>query len=164
MAGMPYVMEKGPVFSVYEDYVSSLQRRLALLESVSDVTVPMWDVLALDSKSLGGNPQALKDHTRDDWHGNPSWDQTTGTWKQIPGEMQTGDWIRWVGPAESILRQSFNRAIEVSLGIEHKPIQAKPGGTLRHPSPTQLHPTPGPLQRCWPIEILCAAARRCRAG
>lgn len=172
MGGMPYILEKGAVYSVYEDYLSDEDRRWAMLENCRNPHVPMWDVLALDSPTLaayGLTPDQLKQHTRLHWLGDPTpnWVASHGpnnscTWSN--GAVgDTGWWNRWSGPAEGILRETFLRAIEVSFGLEHQPPACKagaPANALAQPlDPSdKLNPTkskiPNNKQRFWPIEFL----------
>jgi hypothetical protein len=151
MAAMPYYVEKGPVFSVYESYLESLDHRLALLENLRDKSVPVWDVIALKSQTLAGMGN-LAAHTRDHWHGTPTFDGTN--WVQPAGATTTGWWQRWQGPSEKILRETFLRAVEVSLGIDHVAASAT-WAMPKAAAETAAGPFPAtPTPRCWPIEFI----------
>ena len=54
----------------------------------------------------------------------------------------TGFWRQWYGDAGAIVAQTFIRAVEVSLGIDH----VAPGATEEEIEALQA-------TRCWPIEI-----------
>jgi hypothetical protein len=154
MGAMPYMVEKGRVFSVYEDYLSSMDRRLAMLANVRKLNVPMWEALALESPNLGTPPnQGLKDHTRDHWHGTPSF--VGGKWTYQASQTTRGWWQNWVGPAEGILRATFQRAIETSLGVLHVAPAAQPGG-IQAPNAHGVAGIPpvSEITRFWPIEFV----------
>jgi hypothetical protein len=164
---MPYIAEKTGVFNVYEDYLEDLECRLEMLLNLRNLNVRLSDKPVLEASSLptpadlGGMTKAqwYKNHVHRDWHGSPVFN--AGTWVQPAGDT-TGWWQRWFGPAEKILRESFLRAIEVSLGVAHQaPTQAtRPDGT---PDPEErpalrAAPANAPVRaevtRKWPIEIL----------
>ena len=174
MGGMPYILEKGAVYSVYEDYLSNEDRRWALLDNVRNPHVPMWDVLALDSPTLfastGLTSDQLKKHTREHWLGSPipNWVANHGpknscTWSNNAAG-DTGWWNRWSGPAEGILRETFLRAIEVSFGLAHEAPACKAGAPVNNLVPPldpskKSNPTKSTLPtntktRFWPIDFL----------
>ena len=68
----------------------------------------------------------------------------TGAWEEQAAfnpinPTSTGYWRNWYGDAGGIVAQTFIRAVEVSLGLDHVP----PDTDVSH-----LHP-----RRCWPIEV-----------
>jgi hypothetical protein len=153
MVGMPYVMEKGAAFSVCEDYFASIDRRLAFLANVRNFNVPLWDTVILNSTTL---PATTANHFKDHWLGNPVFNGND--WRADPALTtdHTGWWHNWFGPAEGIVRESFERAIEVSLGLAHKPSGGN--GNPAFDPPTKTHVDSAvPLSevtRCWPVEVL----------
>jgi hypothetical protein len=155
MVGMPYVMEKGPAFSVCEDYFVSIDRRLAFLANVRNLNVPLWDTVILESATL---PATTAAHFKDHWLGAPIFNGTDWRADPLLAVDHTGWWHNWFGPAEGIIRESFERAIEVSLGIAHKPVVGN-GSAAFDPPKRTYDPNTLPLsevKRCWPVEILWA--------
>jgi hypothetical protein len=147
--GMPYQLEKGPYFSVTEsmfDFGGSAQQRLALLALMLAPTDPNA-LPTLNSTSLNQgplpNPNARRDHMNTHWFGR-TYNPATGTWDNQADfdprdPKSTGYWRNWYGDAGGIVAQTFIRAVEVSLGLDHVPPDT---------DVTQLHP-----RRCWPIEV-----------
>lgn len=134
---MPYSIEKGPYFSVIEDFANgSSARMLATLEHLR-ANKPIADLPALDSTTLDAGPystQQLRDHLSSDWFGFEK--DATGQWtKQRPFDPahndHTGFWMEWYGECEPVLRESLIRACELCLGLDHG---ASPTGrsTPRH--------------------------------
>jgi hypothetical protein len=147
--GMPYQLEKGPYFSVTESMIAAVgttpATRLALLQMIIGST--SHDGLpSLESTSLDAGPQnqeARRDHMNEHWYGK-TFDRTTGQWIDQPAfdlltNRTTGYWMNWYGDAEGIVQQTFVRALEVSLGIDH----ITPSTNFATIVPT----------RCWPIEV-----------
>lgn len=147
--GMPYQLEKGPYFSVTESMIAAVgptpTTRLALLQLI--VGAATHDGLpSLESTSLDAGPQneeARLEHMNEHWYGK-TWDSENGEWiEQAPfnldANLTTGYWHNWYGDAEGIVQQTFIRALEVSLGIEH---------TTPQSDFSAIVPT-----RCWPIEV-----------
>jgi hypothetical protein len=137
MPGMPYHLEKGPVLSVLEDLLHKPASTLAqVLARLRDPTVPLAEVGGLDSTTLNVQPyptlQSRIDHLERDWFGF-----APGTQAQEPFDLAnhrtTGKWESYYGDVAAIVRATFIRAIEVSLGLDHG---EDPPGT-RH----------------WPIEL-----------
>ncbi len=162
MGGMPYLLEKGAVYAVYEDYLAEADQRGALLQNLRNPHVPMWDVVALESMTLAPPGAAvLKDHTRVHWLGNPVKDAPLAhgpvnscRWTS-PAGPQTGWWSRWSGPAENILRSAFLRAIEVSLGIAHQEPTCAVGQAVDVlEPPIRTANLPANATRFWDIEFL----------
>jgi hypothetical protein len=119
--------------------------RLAVLRLLLADTDP--DQLpTLDSRSLDDGPHdeaARHRHMNEDWFGRSRPDGR-GPWRDQaefdPARPRaTGYWNNWYGDARGIVTQTFVRALEVSLGLEHV---APDDGV------DQLRPS-----RFWPIEI-----------
>jgi len=137
MPGMPYHLEKGPVLSVLEDLLHQPAATLAqMLARLRDPTIPLAQVGGLDSTTLNVPPypttKSRIDHIEHDWFGF-----TPGTQVQpafdLATHRTTGVWESYYGDVAGIVRQTFIRAIEVALGLDH---DDEPPGT-RH----------------WPIEL-----------
>ncbi len=152
MPGMPYMLEKGELFAVVEDYIADISRRLTLLQNLKDRSVPVWDTGVLW-------PAAMQ-HVRVDWLGNPAFDPATKQFRQPPvadpsQAGPTGFWKQWHGPAEAILRETLQRSIEVSLGVEH--VASSTAENAQSAPATQFDPAEapaGPYSRWWPVEML----------
>ncbi|MBV8950424.1 MAG: hypothetical protein JOZ99_06085 [Actinobacteria bacterium] len=148
---MPYQLEKGPYFSVTEAVLDCCHGtdRLELLALLTGTTrTPLDDMPTLDSTSLDGGPRGQDNadgrrrHQNEEWYGM-SRDKSGGWVGQPPFDpnnpQSTGYWHNWYGDAEEIVRQTFIRAIEVSLGIPHTAAGTDVSKlTVRH---------------CWPIEV-----------
>lgn len=124
VGSMPYSLEKGPYFSVLEDYVNgSRQRARSALEELR-AGAPIATIGALDSKTLDAGPYdtaALVAHLNTDWFG---FQQVGGAWApQDPYDPKTnpttGFWVGWYGDCEAIFRETLIRACELSLGLDH---------------------------------------------
>jgi hypothetical protein len=127
---MPYQLEKGPYFAVTESLLDDIPRRIEALAR-SRGGDPIDDMPGLDSASLVVAPStaaaallAGQFHQNHDWYGmnlNP----VTGKWDPQPpfsqGNRTTGYWHNWYGNPDLIMRETFIRAIEVSLGVPHDP-------------------------------------------
>jgi hypothetical protein len=147
--GMPYQLEKGPYFSVAEsmlDFGGSAQQRLALLALMlapeDPNQLPTLDSTTLDQGPLN-TPDLRRDHMNTHWFGRTR-DPASGVWHdQAPFNpahpMSTGYWRNWYGDAGGIVAQTFIRAVEVSLGLDH---------VSRGTDVSKLKP-----QHCWPIEV-----------
>lgn len=179
MPGMPYFIQKGTTYSVYEDFLALPKRRIAFLDDMRDLNLPRWKVRAATSSTIPGGPDDKEEHARYDWFGDPQFDQLARVWELPLGQPPygtTGWWPRWHGPAEGIMRETFIRAIEVSLGITHQPAAATSPALKNNPSPDpetrQASVTPAPrtnselkklkhilplgTSRFWPIEVIWA--------
>jgi hypothetical protein len=160
MPGMPYVLEKSPLFTVIEDYVSLRTRRLTLLRNFRDLRVPFWDTGVLNQPELLAALQVMYPtldppvdpaaHVRDHWLGleHGTYNTQNGHWLQPstgnPPTTPTGWWTNWNGPAEAILRESLLRTLEVSLGLTHCPSNtngATDTGSVEIPTPSPTVPT-----------------------
>lgn len=143
---MPYDLEKGPYFSVVEDFLSDHTRAVDTLLSLRG-GVDVVHLGVLESPSLnpdGRTPLDRARHLNEDWFGM-SWDAQQQKWHRQPPPScpppppppTTGFWQNWYGDAEAIFRETMIRAIEVSLGVDHGHALASGGTTPRH----------------WPIEL-----------
>lgn len=125
MSGMPYHLEKGPIFSVLEAFANDSLPRLRKALDDLRAGVALVDVGVVDSTTLHAGPHptkaALAAHINEHWLGMS---HKAGKWVgQAPFDPQapttTGHWQHYHGPVEAILRQTLIRAAEVSLGIGH---------------------------------------------
>ncbi|MGH9275340.1 MAG: hypothetical protein ACRDZU_11900 [Acidimicrobiales bacterium] len=123
--GMPYSLEKGPYFSVIEDFANGSSLRM--LQSLRHLRqgLPISDLPALDSTTLDAGPyntDQLADHVDRDWFGyvqsatgalqpQPPWDPAYNT--------HTGFWVEWYGDSEAVFRETLSRALELCLGLDH---------------------------------------------
>jgi hypothetical protein len=153
--GMPYQLEKGPYFAVAESMLGfggNCDERLELLKLMlrgdDPNTFPTLNSRTLDAP---GNPR-VPDATERYVHMNIHWfgrQQPGGPGTQwidqdafdINDPKPTGYWRQWYGQAGKIVADTFIRAVEVSLGIDH----VAPG---KQPDIDSLVAT-----RCWPIEV-----------
>jgi hypothetical protein len=151
---MPYQLEKGPGFSIPEAVLADRGLRLEALQRLRDRTIanPFDGMPTLDSSILDQGPW---DEDARVWHQNRHWygktyDSTTKKWEaQQPfdltnGPLTTGYWYNWYGDAEEIMRETFIRAIEVSLGIAHD---------AAAPTASPASAASPATARFWPIEI-----------
>jgi hypothetical protein len=162
---MPYVLDKGPYFSVIESLLSNPAKRVDLLNKLragapGGVTpgLMLADLCGFDSPSLAGGPLSvaqMKAHLNEQWFGMK---QVGGVWQKQPGALQTGWWVGYTGDPEAIMREAMIRAIEVSLGIQH-PL---PGVAAEVPqiSPIEnwneaesVMASSPPLAKHWPIDV-----------
>jgi hypothetical protein len=152
MPPMPYHFEKGPKFSVLEDFLNGSRLRAAEKLEALRRGDPLDGLGYLTTPSAQTPPPSttpLVQHVYKDWFG---WiglpgDSPPGTPPVLPpppnAPKPTGYWTTYQGDVEQIVRLTFIRALEVSLGVPHDP----PG--------TPVVPT-----RHWPIDITwkCAQA------
>jgi hypothetical protein len=147
---MPYQLEKGPYFSVTESVLNDdVERRIWVLAWLRSHPHDGFDAMpTLDSKTLHQDPNSvpvntLYAHQNIDWYGKTK--QQDGVWVQPDYDPQTnpttGFWHNWYGDCEDIVRETFIRGIEVSLGVEHDPNQHDTG-VIRDQA-----------KREWPIEV-----------
>jgi hypothetical protein len=138
---MPYHLEKGPTLSVLEDYLDDDARLVAAINymrppplgpggAIADMVSP--GAVFLNSNNLNGGPNpTLADRVRyinEEWLGMS---EVGGNWVPQglfgPAHPTTRAWSRWYGDADSILRETFIRAGEMALGIDHdRPTPALP--------------------------------------
>ena len=151
--GMPFVIEKGPVWEFFDRQYApggnrgNVEQRLAILNGLRrpvEGPAPQdpaadWGTLFLEASSAQ-NPvirQQLEDHITNDWFTGIAPNGTNG-------------WLNWdTNPAEIICR-AWARAIEVSLGITQHVELPGPGRA------GQVEPVPearpSDVTRLWPIE------------
>jgi hypothetical protein len=121
---MPYHVEKGPTLSVLEDFADDDRRLVDAVQWLRDGN-PIADTGFLAPRTLNKGPYPLLAnriaYLNEEWFG-----MTPGpahTWLPQapfgPGHWTTGAWARWYGDAESILRETFVRAGEIALGVDH---------------------------------------------
>jgi hypothetical protein len=139
---MPYQLEKGPYWSVVE---AALQK---------DAATAYWMLLYLrdPNKPIAGGPIVTStnlntgqldttakraDHLNKDWFG--MYKDATGKWVKTPDSEfdpvtrpSLGFWINYWGDVESIVRETFVRAIEQSLGLAHDEVLARGASPRRH--------------------------------
>jgi hypothetical protein len=128
-SNMPYQLEKGPYFSVTESMLDPIDMRIQVLIGIRQHTDP--DAMpTLESDSLNTNVGSVKTHDQRIEHENHEWygkhKGPDGRWYAQPPfdanhPVRTGYWHNWYGDAEGIIRETYARAIEVSLGIPHDP-------------------------------------------
>jgi hypothetical protein len=122
---MPYTLEKGPYFSVVEDFANDDPARMVTALKHLRGGGRISAIQALDSTTLDAGPYTapqLRDHIETHWFGAVK--GTSGQWsKQPPFDPQhhpnTGFWQEWYGDAEGVLREGLIRALEVALGVRH---------------------------------------------
>jgi hypothetical protein len=147
---MPYQLEKGPYFSVTEAVLEDIPRRIDTLVKMRQPEPDLEQMPTLDAASLDRIGEA--DHTLETrtWHQSRHWygknRRADGRWvDQEPFDASTnrttGYWRNWYGDAEGIVRETYTRAIEVSLGIPHDPTMTDPEQIART------------MTRAWMIEI-----------
>lgn len=141
---MPFHLEKGPYLALLESFCNTDQARLTkALTKLRDPNVPIPELGPFDSTNLRGplSPTVLKECMYRDWFGF-TFDQQTGRWSSTQMQYDarwhptTGFWYQYYGDVEKILRETFTRAAEVSLGLDHD-AEAPAAGAPRH----------------WPIEF-----------
>ena len=146
MVGMPYDLEKGPYFSVVEDFLSDPKRLVETLLKLRK-GVEIANLGVLESPTLTADGRSVLDrarHLNEDWFGM-EWHDAEQHWHVQPATacppteavQQTGFWKNWRGDAEAIFRETIIRAIEVAIGIDH-------GDAIKA---TDRPP------RVWPIEL-----------
>jgi hypothetical protein len=132
---MPYLMEKGPYFSVIEDLIADPVDRAAVLQQLRAGT-DLWRLAGLDSSTLspdGRNAAFRIACLNNGWFGMKQ--GPPGYWTKQPGNFPTGFWSGYQGDPEQIVREAMERAIEMSFGIAHgDPVPAQP-------------------PRAWPIDL-----------
>ena len=121
MPPMPYYLEKGPMFSVVEDYLNADTARavdtLRELRKESDdpTYVELWELGAFGSTNLSAKPPPsyAKDF-RDKWLGmGPD-----------PSAMM---WDNYSGDVNGITRLTIRTALEVALGVgKNEPVPDTP--------------------------------------
>lgn len=149
MGGMPYHLEKGPMFATIE---AMYRDRARLRQFLHD----LWHGTALGSHGVlsstsadGGNgvnstgPDRLQS-MREKWFGDvlsggpqPAWGTSH---PDRPGKaFWTGYWSHYYGDVRSIMTETMTRAAEVSLGV------GRPADPATAPMPADT--------RHWPVEF-----------
>jgi hypothetical protein len=154
---MPYQLEKGPYYSVTESVLGDLGLRinvlLGLLAGADPTAMPSLDSTSLDPAAGGIDVHADRiTHQDVDWYGRTV-PAPGGGLEQPPFDplapTSTGFWHNWYGDAEGIVHETYQRAIEVSLGLpHHDPTSALPTAEQVH---EYVHENEE--GRFWPIEI-----------
>jgi hypothetical protein len=134
---MPYILDKGPYFSVFESRVANRATRIQTLQDLRNPGVDLSSLAGFDSTNLAQDGLD-RDHRvavlNQGWFGM----KHNGGWVKQPAHIPTGFWNGYQGDPEAILRDALTRAIEVSLDLAHG-----------DPPPS----VPGPNSRFWPIDI-----------
>jgi hypothetical protein len=146
---MPYVMDKGPYLSVLEDILKDGQRRTHVLAQLRANTA-LASLVGLDSANLfaGDNKQPI-DRVKilnEKWFGMTL--EPNG-WQKDDNAFPTGFWFGYQGDPEKILREGLERAIEVSLGIDHSDIPNDPIVATRTWTFELIWICQGPFFQCW---------------
>ena len=138
---MPYILEKGPFFELTESYANDdaagPDRLMTLLADLRDPNKNILDMYWMKARdpfiAAGGR------HLIVDWFGykKPEGPGQQPYQKQDPfnatSNPRTGFWKNWYGDAESVVRETAIRAIEVATGLYHgQAIPAPPGRPPRH--------------------------------
>ena len=130
MPQMPYFVEKGVLFSVVDSYFDNRANKISFLQHLR-TGGNLWDGGALDQSELPAetgvaDTAAVRAHVHDHWVGTSTWAVLKPLWDAWaaapagtpqPVGAAVGWWLGWVGDVDAIMRQTFVRAIEVSLGI-----------------------------------------------
>lgn len=157
--GMPFVMEKGPVWEFFDrEYspggrlgdvdsrlllLNGLRRPSALPVGQADTPDNYWSNLFigayLNEPSLASvMGPVLKQHIEQDWF--------TG--------LAVGDehgWLNWASNPAEVVARGLARAVEISLGVRYHVELPEHGATEEVPLADASHVT-----RCWPIEFYWA--------
>jgi hypothetical protein len=147
---MPYQLEKGPFFSVTESVLEDLPMRIDVLirlrQGEDPDTMPSVESTSLDPPQGIDTRQDRLDHQNIHWYGRREVPPNSGHWvEQAPFDPltnpTTGYWHNWYGNAEGIIRETYTRAIEVSLGIPHDPTMTDYASIYQN------------MTRSWSIEV-----------
>lgn len=132
--GMPYQVEKGPIFSTLDDFASGDTARLLATRAELIAGTDITQVGGIDSSNLPPLPEPVDDHIRRDWLGMRQDD--SGAWqKQEPfssDNRSTGWWQHYYGDVETIMREALIRAIDVALGLDRSTTDPEPDDCKRH--------------------------------
>jgi hypothetical protein len=125
--GMPYTLEKGPYFSIIEDFVNGgSPRRAADALSALRSGASIAEIGPLSAPGAGTTrtpTDLLVKHVKADWFGWQPGPPAEPTPPQPAFDRQTnpttGFWKYWYGDCEGVLRETLVRALEVCLGVDH---------------------------------------------
>src|SRR5437879_1220653 len=144
---MPYQLEKGPIWSVVEAALAEgpdkAYELLLLLRDPSHEIArgPLAKSKSLDDKKTNSTPKTRGDHLNKDWFGmkkaGSAWVKQADADFDPQSNPSTGFWINYWGDVEEIVRETFVRAIEVSLGLRHG----------------ERHAPHAEFRRFWPISV-----------
>jgi hypothetical protein len=142
---MPYHLEKGPTLRLIEEHLND--STAAMLQTLQGLRTtppnsPAWlqnsmPALWADPRfqqSPAGSGAAVRDDLMRNWLGFHEDPNAPGVWT-AGTEATTGYWIGYRGNVSEIVRNAFQWALELALGLDH------PGSTA--------NPRPDP----WPIEL-----------
>jgi hypothetical protein len=151
MAGMPYHLEKGPIFATIEALYNDPHRLPGFLEKLWNRALPLGDLGLIMSPMYDDkvNPQnanadgpkrrssMLRSWFGDDANGNPQRPFSTdiNSWNPT-----TGYWFHYYGNVREIVEKTLIRAAEVALGVD------------RHDPVANQHVVPV-ATRTWPVEF-----------
>lgn len=160
---MPYVLDKGPYFSVIESILANpsmradrlIQLRAGQLHNGVTPGPMLADLCGFNYPSLAAGPADVADHLNRQWFGMTQ--LPGGAW--VKGDCsgpQTGWWTGYVGDPEATMREGMIRAIEVSFGIDHgaaAPLWIQPHADWAPAHDWAAdHPAPDGT-RVWPIDV-----------
>ncbi len=155
MGGMPYHLEKGPIFATFEGLYNDERllrrflKRLWLgqpLGTLGALTSPAADDLAHPGTANATGAKRKKS-LLEKWFGEIKADGTQpafGELDPITGEpaLTTGYWFQYHGDVRGIVGETLTRAAEVSLGVDRPP-------------PSKIHAAMALPAGCrhWPVEF-----------
>jgi hypothetical protein len=132
MPMMPYHVEKGAVFTIFESFLNdSTPMAVNVLRALRDPSRNLDDSRFFKDATLRSRPPmtggSWSGHFADDWLG-PS---------RYSNHDWTGYWIGYRGDVGEIVRTTLRRALEVALDVDH-----------------DAEEVPATPERHWPIQIL----------
>ena len=142
MPPMPFYLEKGPAFSIIEDYLNGDDRRA--LNTLETIRIPkdkpgfteLWDLPVFDPDTLPRPPgmPTYRDDFREKWCG---YQFRNGAWVEpdLEADDNVGVWMSYAGRVEAITRQTLRTALEVSLGIDRDEGVPRTGAAALAPRP-----------------------------
>jgi hypothetical protein len=145
---MPYVLTRAnTIFQTIEAIGTDRPNQIQALNRLR-TGAPLWVAPRVTQPPVGsaaGAAQAQSDHVRDHWFGDPdlAGNPPVVTAAQNYTYPTTGWWEGWQGDAHEIVRQTFQRAFQVSLNITDAQYDALNAQTQP--------PADG---QCWPISVI----------
>jgi hypothetical protein len=145
---MPYVLTRAnTIFQTIEAIGADRPNQIQALNRLR-TGAPLWVAPRVTQPPVGsaaGAAQAQSDHVRDHWFGDPvvAGNPPVVTTAQNFTYPTTGWWEGWQGDAHEIVRQTFQRAFQVSLNITDAQYDAL--------DPQTQPPADG---QCWPISVI----------